>query len=633
MWNYSFILPNFTILTVFLIFYFFQPRVPIRVNRAFLCILFGEMGIIISDVAASACLEYLPQLPPAVHRQLNTLYFFLFILRSLFCFTFSENTVRRHIKHSPLNFMQRGIIFLLGGAIILSSPFTEAVFSISAEGKYARGPLYNIIYIVAFYYLALSFLYLIVYRKKLPSGTFKYAILSNLLLCAGYGARILFPRHIIMQNFTLLFIIIIYLTYENPSIYIEGKSGNFNRLALIELLSEMNAEKTYLVMGFTIHNYSELREIYRGPQLDLAIQQVGQYLVKTYPKLIAFYLHDGCFILVGNNASQQKMVRDEIARRFLQPWNIGDKENIYLEIGFAHLSPELRTDNPEKILNGLLSVLKELGTENNADANVTARTIKEIEYKTSVKRAIEQALEQNSVEIYLQPLIGVRNRGLVGAEALARLRNEEGDLLPPNDFIPIAEKNGRINQLGEQVFEKACRFIHEHDIAAMGISWINVNLSPIQFLRKDLNDRFSAILARYSVDARNIQLEITEASMIDYALLQKQIKTMQQTGFQFVLDDYGSGYSNIGRLRRCPFINIKLDMEIVWDYFKNHDKLLPAFIQVFKQMNFSVTAEGIETAEMAQEMKKLGCDYLQGYYFSKPVPSDEFAKTYKKGGA
>ena len=130
------------------------------------------------------------------------------------------------------------------------------------------------------------------------------------------------------------------------------------------------------------------------------------------------------------------------------------------------------------------------------------------------------------------------------------------------------------------------------------------------------------------MDAGILHLEITEESMIDYALLQSQIQLMTSVGFKFVLDDYGKGYSNVSRLKKCPFINVKLDMEIVWDYFKTNDAIVPMLIRSFKDMGFSVTAEGIETEEMALRMRDLGCDYLQGYYFSKPLPADEFAKKY-----
>ena len=181
-------------------------------------------------------------------------------------------------------------------------------------------------------------------------------------------------------------------------------------------------------------------------------------------------------------------------------------------------------------------------------------------------------------------------------------------------------------RLGEQVLSKVCRFIRDHDMKALGIRWINVNLSPVQFMSRDVPERFSAILKEYGVNQEMIHLEITEQSMIDFSLLRDQITGLHDSGFEFALDDYGSGYSNLSRVRQYPFTNIKIDMEVVWNYCQEKDVLLPALIQGFKQMNLSITAEGIETEEMSEAMKEIGCDYLQGYYFSRPVPMDEFVR-------
>jgi EAL domain-containing protein (putative c-di-GMP-specific phosphodiesterase class I) len=200
--------------------------------------------------------------------------------------------------------------------------------------------------------------------------------------------------------------------------------------------------------------------------------------------------------------------------------------------------------------------------------------------------------------------------------------------VPPKAFIGIAERNGKIIEMGEQVFEKTCRFIHEHDLISSGIEWINVNLSPIQFLRDDLADRFAEIARKYNVDPGIVHLEITEESMIDDIFLQKQMAAMTEKGFKFALDDYGTGYSNLNRLKRCPFSNIKLDMSVVWDYCRAPDEILPTMIKAFKQMNFEITAEGIENEQMAEAMKGIGCDYLQGYYYSKPLPMMDYAVKY-----
>ena len=214
----------------------------------------------------------------------------------------------------------------------------------------------------------------------------------------------------------------------------------------------------------------------------------------------------------------------------------------------------------------------------------------------------------------------------VAAEALVRLRDENGKLIRPDLFISLAEQEGYIVRLGEQVLAKVCEFIRDNDMEALGVQWINVNLSPVQFMSHDIPARFTQILKDYGVNEQLIHLEITEQSMIDFSLLRDQITGLHQHGFQFALDDYGSGYSNMTRVQQYPFTNIKIDMEVVRNYCREKNMLLPALIQGFKKMNLSITAEGIETEEMADIMRDISCDYLQGYYFSRPVPMAEFVR-------
>ena len=148
-------------------------------------------------------------------------------------------------------------------------------------------------------------------------------------------------------------------------------------------------------------------------------------------------------------------------------------------------------------------------------------------------------------------------------------------------------------------------------------------------MRSDLGKRFLSIIKMYGVSPEKIHLELTEEAMIDEQQMEKQIQIMQRDGFRFVLDDYGKGYSNLTRLKKSPFINVKLDMSVVWDYCANPDDILPGEIETFKKSGFEITAEGIESEDMANKMTAIGCRYLQGFYFSKPIPVDEFILRYK----
>lgn len=632
MWNYSFVLPDFIILAIFLIYFFTQPRLSIKLNKSFFFILISDFLVITSDVVASMSLENADLLHPFTLRLMNAIYFALFFFRGFSFFLFTEDAIGLRNSRQKTLMGSRGIVFLIAEGLVVSNLFIDTIFSISAEGAYSRGQFYNSIYVFSFYYLLISFIDLLAYRRELSFGSLIAAISFNTALLIGYTMRLMFPKYLIMNIFTLAAIIIIFLSFENPTIYLAGKTTAFNKKALFALLKELYENEQPLILGFTILNYNELREIYSGTQMDRGLMLIDQHLAQNYPYLKRFYLHDGRFVLVGHDNTLGEQIRNELNERFSAPWRAGSDVDLYLEPGFIQVSPDVRIDKSSEIIKAVFAALKEVSKLERTSINITADAIVTITQNTLIKRAVERAVEQNEVEMFLQPLVDSKTRKVVGAEALARIRNEHGEIIPPVQFIPIAERNGRINILGEQMFEKACEFIHTHDLEKMGIEWINVNLSPIQFLRRDLNDRFTAILRKYDVSAEKIHLEITEESMIDYTLLQKQIQTMKQTGFQFVLDDFGSGYSNVNRLKRCPFVNIKLDMGMVRDYFKDQDKILPTLVSVFKQMNFTVTAEGVETEQMAQTMKEIGCDYLQGFYFSRPIPAEDFAREFGNQG-
>ena len=627
MWNYSLVLPDFVIICTFFVFYFMQPRLPIRVNKAFLIILFIDIITIISDVSSSICLENASNFPPFILRLQNTIYFILFVQRIICFFMFTIAIVGKPPRKSFLSIVLDLAPFFILNIIILLNLFTNTIFCISKTGEYSQGPLHFLIYICAFYYVSLSILYTVIYRKQTTRTYAIGCLIFNSFLFIGYVIRYLFPQYLIMNFFTLITIIVIYLVFQNPTLFLEEKSGLFNIKAFETLFKELRLNRSPFILGFTIHNYNDLREIYSNNQTDIGISLIGIYLRQNFPYLKSFYLHDGRFVLLGRNSSEIDFVRSKIAQRFESSWNTGEDIDMYLDINFTQIDPKVFSYAKDTVFTSFVSTLNEVG-EQNKSTLIDTECIQNMIINKKVKRAVEAAVELNTVELFLQPVMDSKTHKLIAAESLARLRDSHGNLIPPTLFIPIAEKNGRINALGEQMFIKTCKFIAENDLEAMGLEWINVNLSPLQLLRPDLAKRLADILAEYKVSADKIHLEITEESMIDFDLLQRQMSLMNEYGFQFVLDDYGRGYSNVARMKKCPFVNIKLDMEFVWDYFKEKDKVLPMVVNTIKQMGFTVTAEGIENKEMAAAMNEIGCDYLQGYCFSRPLPAKDFVTKY-----
>ena len=625
--NYSFISSGLLVLAVFLVYYFARPRIPIGINRTFFTLLTLELLTIAVDLIDDRANRAFQTLPPQLLYVLNTAFCILYITRVYCFFVFTTEAIGVKNTASTAQRWLCRTVFIASFAVVIANLGTSEMFRIDGTG-YHPGDMYFIIYICSFFYIALAIGLIIARASRLERHKIAAAIGYNLVLFAGTVIRMFVPDFFVMNMFCLLAIIIIYLSFENPEFYTSDRGLAFNMKAFRELLSERIRGKPYRVLGFVLRNYVEERGIYGNSQMDHGIRLISEYLTHTYPETYVFYLRNGCFAIVGGGSMNWAVLRREIYERFSKPWSAFDAD-LYLNVAFVQVGWESKFTDADRLINNMIIAFDEadrLGDPQNTFINLDV--LQDRSQQTDIKRHIERALEKNEVEIFLQPLVDSNTGKLVAAEALARIRDTDGGLISPALFIPIAEKNGRISKMGEQVLEHTCRFIRDHDMEALGLQWINVNLSPIQCMKRDLNERFNAILEKYNVDPKYVHLELTEQAIVDFSALEAQVAALHDSGFEFVLDDYGTGYSNLTRVRHYPFSNVKLDMEVVRDYFNDRDDMIPAIVRAFKQVGYKITAEGIETKEMMEALADIGCDILQGYYFSKPLPPGEFVKKY-----
>ena len=624
MWNYSMTMPSLMVMITLLVFYFGRRRLPIRLNRTFLDVLMLQLYVLLFDFLSTNANENFQQLPVSLVYLLNMAFFALFLARTYLFYRFTREVLG--FKPGRRAQVLLALPFAACGLVTLSSPLTGAVFTVGADGC-RNGPLYSLLYICFFIYVFASVALVVVRGRSLRRWDRVVVLAYNGVLLIGIAMRMLMPNYQAMDTFCMLAILIIYLAYLNPDLYVTDRGAAFNMRAFRAMLRELSDRGQYRILGFALQNYNQERAILGGQQMDRAIARINHYMISDFPNCMPFYLRGGRFALLSRDDTDWKAIQQRVQERFQQSWHL-ENADIYLSAVFAYVDSESRLSGADRIISNLILTLDGARQSGSAAGEGASLDAQQVDRQVDILRSLEQALESGQVEVFLQPVVDAATRKIAAAEALARIRDAEGKLIPPGLFIPIAEKSGYINQLGDQVFEKTCAFIRDHDMERLGLQWINVNLSPIQCMQRGLAERFSEILDRYHVSADAIHLEVTEQSMVDYALLQKQIQALRGRGFQFVLDDYGSGYSNLTRVKHYPFINIKLDMEVVWDYFRDRDRLLPAVVQGFKQMNFSITAEGIETQEMADALVEIGSDYLQGYLFSRPLSTEAFVEKY-----
>ena len=625
MWDYGFLVACFAILVIFLVYYLANPRISIRLNRTYVLLLVLETLFIPFEMLVNLLNDSYKTLPVVFLHIVNMLFLFLYLVRILLFFRFTVNFLKIKPSTSPAKTFFALIVFAISSSAILLNPWGNGLIVIDENGV-SQGPLYNIMICFCLtFYVVLSILLLLIHMERWQRRKFIGAIAYNVTLLVGIIMILFGERNGVFNIFCLIALIIIYLSFENPEFYMSDRTGTFNSVALRAVLDDIVGKNYFLLMGIILHNYAEERGIYGSPRMDATLFEIGRYLTRSFPRQKVFYLRNGQFAILGGDLMSWDRLCEEISSRFKYPWGDDDNE-IYLSVSFVKIDSSVKLKTAEEIVDHLVLEFDKVenSVEKRSVYELDAAAVSSIDRQITVKHFLDYAIEHDRVEVFLQPLIDSRTGKLVGAESLARIRDFEGRIVSPDEFIPIAERNGSIDRFGEQVFEKVCRIASDERIKAIGMSFINVNVSPVQFMKRDLAKRFTAIVNRYDVPVDLIHLEITEQSIGEYSVMQHEIDSLCSYGFEFVLDDYGAGYSNLARFKRYPFVNIKFDMEVVFAHFKERDPLLPTLIRAFKEMHYSVTAEGVETEEMARELTDMGCDYLQGFYFSRPIPVEDF---------
>jgi len=629
MWDYSYAVISLTILFIFICFYLLQPRISIKINRVFVLLFLSEFLATVSDIfACIACNNY-TRLSGIALYTINAIYFALSLLRSQFFFSFTSAYVGTDHQTDRLLLKVSWSVTVIGIAITLSSFFSGSIFYFDETG-YHTGTWFFMTYWIYIIHLALSFLTVWMHRHSLMIRSDIWKISAYLtVILGGLALRPYLMNILIFDIACSSAIEIIYLSFADPKNYLDRQTAVFNYAAFMDYNKEFLSVKPFVIHAFTIHNYTELLEVYGNLMMDQGIQSISDYLKKEFPDQILFYYKKGCFAMISaEEKALDHAILEKIRHRFQSPWVFSNTE-LYFEAKCFTIDSDIKLESADmlaKLLNYAFEKVDSL--DNNSTLFLSEEDLDICNRTSAVKRFLETALEQNQVQTYLQPIISAKTGKLEGAEALCRILDDSGNVISPIDFIPLAEKSGQIIKLGEQVFERTCQFMQQNDLDALGIKWINVNLSPLQFFKRDLADTFFLIAQKYNVDPDMIHLEITEEYMIDYNLFTNQINALTGKGFHFVLDDYGTGYSNIDRLSKCPFINIKLDKTVVTDYHNNSKILLPHLVDAFKQIGFTITAEGIETAAMAESMADLGCDYLQGFLYAPPMSMQAFLAKY-----
>lgn len=338
---------------------------------------------------------------------------------------------------------------------------------------------------------------------------------------------------------------------------------------------------------------------------------------------------DEFMILVRNTSKEEaERLAEQIINELQKPISInGNELFITSSIGIS-LYPDHGSSLNSLIKRADTSMYsaKEQGKNRYQTFNVSMDD--HITLKVNLENGLRKAIELNELSIAYQPKLELLSNEIIGVEALLRWKHSEYGNISPSTFIPLAEETGLILKLGEWVLREACLQLKKWEDEGVEHLGVSVNVSTIQFIQKDFVEKVEAILKDTLADPVYLELEITESSTMDTELVISKLNKLKQLGIKISIDDFGSGYSSLSHIKNLPIDILKIDKSFINDIEndQSNQAIVSTILALATNLNLKTIAEGVENERQYQILKEKGCDQIQGYFISKPVPVTEVSK-------
>lgn len=583
------------------------------------------------DLVTSFTISYADYCPIWLNYVLNQALHISFMTSTMvYCAYIINLTKNQRI----IKWTDRLLIFLpicTGIVFILTTGITKLAFYFDEAGQYHRGPFIWFIYGISAFYTFIAMLYTWYNKSQITKTQKKIVFIFSIGSMLAILIQILYAELMIVHFMMSVVCLLIYLSLENPEDYTEKRYGTFNYIAFVEIMKEyFNKNEKFQVLGLQMEGMQNIKDAMGVAYADIVLKEVAEYLMKAAGKDKVYYISENRFGILDQKKKEEwdKLIAD-IRERFDIPFYI-NKLQLSLSAGMAMIAYPNNAKQLEEAIDILSFSLNKAVDGNSKEVIYNQKEcLAEARRESKLLQIMRDALKNNSFMVYYQPIYSVKEQRYTSAEALIRLIDPELGFISPDEFITLAERRGLILEIGEFVFRQVCLFIKENRIWEKGIHCIDVNLSAVQCMQEYLHQQLIGIMNEYEMDYRYIHLEVTETAAVNSGeALQNNMKQLMSYGVKFSLDDYGTGYSNLSNLIKFPFYTIKLDKSMVWSAMESEKAMcaLKHTISMIKEMNNVIVAEGVETKEQALMLTEMGCDYFQGYYYSKPVNKEEFLK-------
>lgn len=414
----------------------------------------------------------------------------------------------------------------------------------------------------------------------------------------------------------------------------------YNRSELQAVFSQLQPREEYSLLHFNVKKFRYFLGRYDHETGEELLQQIlktftkglkkGQYLLYTGGDDFIFLIHEW----------RKKKIIDELIQRDYEGYELKDSRffnKVFFSMGVCRLRDFPEADFETCCLYAWLARItsKEHEKKSSDFKFFTRKQLQEFQMRSQLEVKTVEACRKETYAVYIQPKVDAKTLKICGGEALLRWFDEDGTMIPLSLFLPVLNENSYIRYVDQMVFELVCKMIQESIQKGMKMVPISFNLSKASFEDEPFMQEYMEVFQQFDIPKEYIEFELLESISMDNSdKLIKVVDTIHKAGFRCALDDFGSGYSSMSVLARVPIDIIKLDRSLFQNPYRDIDKFLivDGLLDILHHFPVQIVAEGVEDETVAEHMRQDGCDMIQGFYYYRPMPMDEFQRLIAEQG-
>lgn len=524
-----------------------------------------------------------------------------------------------------------GIIPMIMCVLIVVNYWAEILFGFDSMGQYYQGELYYLMYGYALLYVAAAIVVCILHGRELGRHTVMVVAEFVVLEASCSLIQVLTETYLLTGFGLSIGMVIFYISLHNPNAHIDSTTGVFDKANFVTWMREQiyQERRVHALMVYLI-NLQDINKIYGMSAGDELLLTASTMLEEGNPGVRIFRISGKRFLLAADSLEKYEACQKHVRELFSQGIELR-QEKVEINVSLCGMV-DCQTLKDVDVLLAYMEYMSGLESKTGLSALIQSndKIMEGFLYEQEIVRFLDTAIEKDLFEVYYQPVYSIQLNRYVTLEALSRLRHPTLGYVPPDVFITLAEKNGKIPSIGELQFRKICAFLDQHRGLMDRILNVKANLSPYELLKYEHCRHLTDIIREHNLPFSWFQFEVTETVATEYTeSLLRTIKELKELGIGFCLDDFGSGYANLNTVMNLPFSVIKMDRSLLTDVTTQPRAatFYRSTVGILQDMGYLIVAEGAETADEVKLLKEWNVNMIQGFYFSRPLCEDALLKT------